>query len=878
MPSDALFSAISRRDPSKRQIKPVNTDHLALLDDLDDDSDSEYVCEERDEDDEVESDSVGTDEEDSNSIDSSVDSLSTHDSETHVISQHSLLRYESDSPKTTKGTDEKYLSESACTGPVSEHNLLKTADIKLKDVDIMICMLCLGDSVDPNDELIECDGCGIVVHEDCYKVVDSIFLSSGASSSSTDAWFCEPCLAGLTSPICELCPVLDGVFKRTDNNRWVHLLCALYTPGVAFNDPDNLMDVTLTELPQRQWSLHECSLCEDRFFAWTGVCISCDAGLCRTYFHVTCAQKHGLLSEPTIEESSADPFFAHCRQHTDKTVARHRRRNFLTAVLRLRKWRSNKQFTLDCLEEKKLSHVSVLSKASPVDPRIQRKLEHYRELYKDLLKHRGKPYERERKITEVSKRISTLQNTQRELQISDASASHSYNSVTTELENIITRRGKLYVKFSNIINTLRSLIPELKCSSELEVVLSDSKDSMETAAFDLTSSKLLDSSKTVKFGSSAVISASKRKCRPLSPPSKIRKFSKSDAGNQNNNASKDATASHLDKCQSSVTFEPENVILECTVCHGLQDQHLITSCDTCGKAFHLACLDPPLIRMPKRSKLYGWQCSFCTKEVSLVPGVDKIDLNAPRQLRRSSGIAPGRTTCVKQDVKANNSNTSADCKPNIDSTCQISENIPTKSDENKSCDTGKSSTPQTLHRSRSSTGSRFSRLSNFTTSFGENMRRKSTGALKTMSSSSSRRLSSVATRKTRRRVASQSTLQQDLEVNIDSKMTTSPSVVMTQVCSADFDQFKFTGDAEEELAKSVSNKKVKCGELDEEIAHLRTSKVIKFVQIRDHESNGESEAVERITPLQQRYVICRESSPQPKRSATSKFRLKFKKL
>ncbi|CAH8551071.1 unnamed protein product [Heterobilharzia americana] len=798
MPSDALFSAISRRDPSKRQIKPVNTDHLALLDDLDDDSDSEYVCEERDEDDEVESDSVGTDEEDSNSIDSSVDSLSTHDSETHVISQHSLLRYESDSPKTTKGTDEKYLSESACTGPVSEHNLLKTADIKLKDVDIMICMLCLGDSVDPNDELIECDGCGIVVHEDCYKVVDSIFLSSGASSSSTDAWFCEPCLAGLTSPICELCPVLDGVFKRTDNNRWVHLLCALYTPGVAFNDPDNLMDVTLTELPQRQWSLHECSLCEDR------------------------AQKHGLLSEPTIEESSADPFFAHCRQHTDKTVARHRRRNFLTAVLRLRKWRSNKQFTLDCLEEKKLSHVSVLTKT-----------EHYRELYKDLLKHRGKPYvplvktplfletspvamrmfvskaralnlpielpnhmsnvdstkgptpsypvftpdfvsyflERERKITEVSKRISTLQNTQRELQISDASASHSYNSVTTELENIITRRGKLYVKFSNIINTLRSLIPELKCSSELEVVLSDSKDSMETAAFDLTSSKLLDSSKTVKFGSSAVISASKRKCRPLSPPSKIRKFSKSDAGNQNNNASKDATASHLDKCQSSVTFEPENVILECT-----------------------------------RSKLYGWQCSFCTKEVSLVPGVDKIDLNAPRQLRRSSGIAPGRTTCVKQDVKANNSNTSADCKPNIDSTCQISENIPTKSDENKSCDTDD--------------------VKLILKAF----------ILSCDSENTKTRCLSV---NSPTRLRSQHRFKDDYH----------PSVVMTQVCSADFDQFKFTGDAEEELAKSVSNKKVKCGELDEEIAHLRTSKVIKFVQIRDHESNGNLKQWNELLPF-----------------------------
>ena len=28
-------------------------------------------------------------------------------------------------------------------------------------------------------------------------------------------------------------------------------------------------------------------MCEDQRFAKTGICISCDAGLCKTYFHVT---------------------------------------------------------------------------------------------------------------------------------------------------------------------------------------------------------------------------------------------------------------------------------------------------------------------------------------------------------------------------------------------------------------------------------------------------------------------------------------------------------------------------------------------------------------------------------------------------------------
>lgn len=87
--------------------------------------------------------------------------------------------------------------------------------------------------------------------------------------------------------LCELCPVRNGVFKRTDNGRWVHLVCALYTPGVAFNEVDSLSGVTLTELPFREWGARECSSCDERLFGCTGVCISCDAGLCRTYFHVT---------------------------------------------------------------------------------------------------------------------------------------------------------------------------------------------------------------------------------------------------------------------------------------------------------------------------------------------------------------------------------------------------------------------------------------------------------------------------------------------------------------------------------------------------------------------------------------------------------------
>lgn len=39
-----------------------------------------------------------------------------------------------------------------------------------------------------------------------------------------------------------LCVCLFSVF------RWVHVVCALYVPGVAFGDIDKLRPVTLTEM------------------------------------------------------------------------------------------------------------------------------------------------------------------------------------------------------------------------------------------------------------------------------------------------------------------------------------------------------------------------------------------------------------------------------------------------------------------------------------------------------------------------------------------------------------------------------------------------------------------------------------------------------
>lgn len=162
-----------------------------------------------------------------------------------------------------------------------------SSSITAKLLSTPVCCACLGDRSDDTNEIVECDGCKITVHEGCYGISDSISVSSTVSSCSTEPWFCEPCKANIKNPDCELCPNKGGIFKETDCGKWVHLVCALYVPGVAFGEVDQLSSVTLFEMQYNKWGNKMCSLCEDDHFARTGVCIGCDAGMCKTYFHVT---------------------------------------------------------------------------------------------------------------------------------------------------------------------------------------------------------------------------------------------------------------------------------------------------------------------------------------------------------------------------------------------------------------------------------------------------------------------------------------------------------------------------------------------------------------------------------------------------------------
>ena len=75
--------------------------------------------------------------------------------------------------------------------------------------------------------------------------------------------------------------------KKTSNNNWVHVVCAVWTPGIKFSSPERLEAAEgLASLPLSRYQ-QVCKVCKKS----TGVCITCHK--CPATFHVSCAQQHG---------------------------------------------------------------------------------------------------------------------------------------------------------------------------------------------------------------------------------------------------------------------------------------------------------------------------------------------------------------------------------------------------------------------------------------------------------------------------------------------------------------------------------------------------------------------------------------------------------
>uniref|UniRef100_A0A8C6V2K4 PHD finger protein 14 n=1 Tax=Neogobius melanostomus TaxID=47308 RepID=A0A8C6V2K4_9GOBI len=591
-------------------------------DEDDDDDDHDDDNDEEDDDDEDEDDE---DKEDGDENNSSSDSDKTH--------KKNKTKNKS---KSTTALDEELTNDSMSQGKGNEDGLLERSQ-SWSTQHILICCVCLGDNSEDADEIIQCDNCGVTVHEGCYGVDgESDSIMSSASENSTEPWFCDACKNGVT-PSCELCPNQDGIFKETDAGRWVHVVCALYVPGVAFGDIDKLRPVTLTEMNYSKYGAKECSFCEDARFARTGVCISCDAGMCRSYFHVTCAQREGLLSEAAAEEDIADPFFAYCKQHADRFDRKWKRKNYLAL----------QSYCKASLQEREKQLTPEAQTSSIIQARITTRLQQYRakaELSRNTRPQAWVPREKlPRPLTSSASAIRKLMRKAELMGIStdifpvdtsDANASmdgrrkHKQPALTADFVNYYLERNMRMIQIQDNISEQKNLKDKLESEQEkLHVEYNKFCESLEDLLN--VNGELRGEGQALWTLMGGILGQKLNTPAVLKAP-KERKPSKKEGGSPGKSSSLPA------------------ILYSCGICKKNQDQHLLVLCDTCKLYYHLGCLEPPLTRMPKKTKNSYWQCSECDQASS-----DEADIameTLPDGTKRSRRQIKGPIKFIPQEM------------------------------------------------------------------------------------------------------------------------------------------------------------------------------------------------------------------------------------
>ncbi|XP_034146546.1 lysine-specific demethylase 4A isoform X2 [Esox lucius] len=150
--------------------------------------------------------------------------------------------------------------------------------------------------------LVSCSRCSVRVHASCYGV---------SSEQVSDDWMCSRCEANALTEDCCLCSLRGGALQKANNNKWVHVLCALAVLEARFVNIADRRPVDLSYIPLARFQL-KCFYCKRRVKRDVGCCVQCSHGRCTTAFHPTCAQAAGQLMQPDDW-----PFIVHvtCYRH-----------------------------------------------------------------------------------------------------------------------------------------------------------------------------------------------------------------------------------------------------------------------------------------------------------------------------------------------------------------------------------------------------------------------------------------------------------------------------------------------------------------------------------------------------------------------------------
>uniref|UniRef100_A0A1I7YET9 PHD finger protein 14 n=1 Tax=Steinernema glaseri TaxID=37863 RepID=A0A1I7YET9_9BILA len=609
------------RGPGKRQVKPnvhfLESD-IPDFDDEDDDFEEDAVVGE----DEEESDGAGEDgcsgdgsgtgssgeesEKDSDD-DADADADDTEDEQSESIQENGMpvLRPADIRSSSPAGTSSAPL--------LSREQSVQGLTLKPPEPNTR-CTLCLNLKSKKKEELLQCDKCGIAVHESCYGPMDyHDDNASQSSSSSTEPWFCEPCLYGLLEPpYCTMCPNRFGAFKRAEGGDWVHLNCALWTAGVTFLDEHHMAAVSWRGVDSREFGKKACSLCEDKIEARTGITTQCDAALCKSFFHISCAQKHGLLFDHTdcggegTSSHALDPRIVACKKHSSSDEVKVQRRAYLH---------------MQAEEERRM----VNYRRKILTAREVRKKEHFKKLHMenwnslDISYNHGTPgprmlHQHPEFVKEMEEKLDGPDGAAEEFK-KNFNKVHRVDKLhflpagfSSEFVRYFEyRQQKLIPKVMTDLANSERTKEELKAK---QIMIHERIDKLHAESNE-NKEKLEGVDKKVHFMFKLLTSLGAKK---ISVPTSVQNMSgtgtesaKRKRGRPRSNSQRDASG------RTSPQKQMQRLINTCFECKQTTDQHLLALCDMCNNHYHLSCLDPPLTSMPKKTRLAGWMCSNCAE-------------------------------------------------------------------------------------------------------------------------------------------------------------------------------------------------------------------------------------------------------------------------
>ncbi|XP_062520077.1 PHD finger protein 14-like [Corticium candelabrum] len=444
--------------------------------------------------------------------------------------------------------------------------------------DKLYCSVCLCDDSNEDDgEIMQCDNCGVTIHEACCgqasNDADSESGKSNDSEFSTEPWFCDACRANCT-PSCALCPTSSGDFKETYDGRWVHTVCALYTQDVEFGSVEKLSPIILSKIPEARWDSRLCDLCNKS----VGVVIRCDAGMCKSHFHVTCAQKFGLLTEAPAHEMVADPFYANCRQHCNKDSASQKKKTYKKAM----------QSTAKFLEKREVEGQT---------QRVLSRLEQARRDYKPPTHSRTLAH-----LSATSMYYLKPTHVKKEDEFKEVKPSFTVEFVEyfNEREDYIKKSEDECDELQRIKDSLRREEKGLEeVIQKLEYRLDEIKE---------------EGQQLWKAGMNLheILNTLAKEDRPV--PSVLARGAVIDIPVESEPPKERRSRPSRPHKEAKHPVEPAQDCHSCCVCKSSNDQELLIECDQCHSWYHLNCLDPPLKKMPPKSSRYAWHCHKCDKE------------------------------------------------------------------------------------------------------------------------------------------------------------------------------------------------------------------------------------------------------------------------